>query len=188
MKIIAIIGKTASGKDTVARYISKNFGIDQIVSYTTREKRPSEVDGREHYFISKEEMNKLKEDKDNILAYTIFDKTNVEYCASVKGLDADGVYIYIIDPKGLSDLLEKKNIPTLQKVYTIGLYCDEEVIKKHALGRGDTIEKIEERLDSEREQFDNFFNTTTEPVINTDKPLEDIFMEVNSLVTNFVTD
>jgi len=43
-----LIGKTSSGKDTVARYIKDAYGINQVVSYTTRPKRPCETNGVEH--------------------------------------------------------------------------------------------------------------------------------------------
>lgn len=59
LTIIALIGKTSSGKDTVARYIKASYGINQIVSYTTRPMRSHETDGVEHYFVSKERMTEV---------------------------------------------------------------------------------------------------------------------------------
>ena len=57
--IIAIVGKTSSGKDSLAKYIKEYYDIPAIVSYTTRPKRESETNGIEHWFISKEEMAEL---------------------------------------------------------------------------------------------------------------------------------
>ena len=45
MTIIALEGKTASGKDSVAKFIEASYGIKQVVSYTTRPKRDYEKDG-----------------------------------------------------------------------------------------------------------------------------------------------
>ena len=62
--IIAVIGKTSSGKDTVAKVLNEKYGIPSVVSMTTRPKREYETNGVEHVFISKEEMsNVLKEKK-----------------------------------------------------------------------------------------------------------------------------
>ena len=37
--IIAVIGKTSSGKDTVAKVLNEKYGIPSVVSMTTRPKR-----------------------------------------------------------------------------------------------------------------------------------------------------
>ena len=38
-KILFIVGKTSSGKDTVANYLSEKYDIPMVVSYTTRLKK-----------------------------------------------------------------------------------------------------------------------------------------------------
>lgn len=68
--IICIVGKTSSGKDSVAKIANKLFNLNMVVSYTTRPKRSYETDGVEHYFISKERMKEIKEN-DTMIAYTI---------------------------------------------------------------------------------------------------------------------
>ena len=153
MKIITLTGKTSTGKDSAAKYIEEVYGIHPIVSYTTRDIRVGEEDGREHYFISDEEMDKL-EKRDDILAWTQFDKTGIRYCASTKDLDDDGIYTYIIDPNGIKWLKEHYK----GNAEIISLYFDlsETAIMRRALIRGDIREVIEERLYSEREQFDAF--------------------------------
>ena len=62
-KIICLLGETASGKDTIAKYITKTLDIKQVVSYTTRPIRSNEQNGREHWFISKEEMAEIKKNQ-----------------------------------------------------------------------------------------------------------------------------
>ena len=37
--IIAIVGKTSSGKDTAAKYLHDKYGLDMVVSHTTRPMR-----------------------------------------------------------------------------------------------------------------------------------------------------
>ena len=41
--IIAVIGKTSSGKDTVAKVLNEKYGIPSVVSMTTRPKREYET-------------------------------------------------------------------------------------------------------------------------------------------------
>ena len=55
--IICIVGKTGTGKDTIAKYLYNKYGIDAICSYTTREKRDYETDGKNR---NKEEADRCR--------------------------------------------------------------------------------------------------------------------------------
>ena len=57
--LIAIIGRSGSGKDSLKNYIKEKYKLREVVSYTTRPMRDNEVEGREHYFISKDKMTEL---------------------------------------------------------------------------------------------------------------------------------
>lgn len=57
-KIYAIIGPHAAGKTAIISKL-KTQGIPFIVSHTTRNPRPDEREGREYYFVSKEDFFKL---------------------------------------------------------------------------------------------------------------------------------
>ena len=176
MKIITLTGKTSTGKDSAAKYIEEEYGIHPIVSYTTRDIRVGEEDGREHYFISDKEMDKL-EKRDDILAWTQFDKTGIRYCASTKDLDDDGIYTYIIDPNGIKWLREHYK----GNAETISLYFDlsETAIMRRALIRGDIREVIEERLDSEREQFNAFKESGKyDALIDSSKNIDDVHKQL----------
>lgn len=55
--ILAICGKAASGKDTLAQYLSScPLGITNIVSDTTRPPRANEQDGVDYHFISEDDF------------------------------------------------------------------------------------------------------------------------------------
>lgn len=153
--IIALLGKTSSGKDTAARYIKEKYGIEPVVSYATRPKRDGEIDGREHYFVSDETMDEITSDKDSLLAFVQFPKTGYRYCASTKDLDDGDVKTYIIDPSGLEWL--KQNRPDV-KVVSVYFKLPEDIIRERALKRGDDPADIEKRLDSERTMFSEFEN------------------------------
>ena len=57
-----IMGKSASGKDTIFQKIKENpsLGLKTIIPYTTRPKREHEKHGREYYFLSKEQFLSLQ--------------------------------------------------------------------------------------------------------------------------------
>ncbi|MGB2960253.1 MAG: guanylate kinase [Bacteroidota bacterium] len=53
-KLIVVSGPSGSGKTTIARRMMVLFpSLEFSISATTRPKRPSEVDGRDYYFLTK---------------------------------------------------------------------------------------------------------------------------------------
>ena len=155
-KLICLVGQTASGKDTIANYLRDTYGYKQVCSYTTRPKRPNETNGVEHYFISDEEMEKLRYDRD-VVAYTRIDSEleatkGFEYCAKLKDvLTAD---VYIIDPNGIKYMREK--FPDIQ-IITVFVDADEQVRKVRALKRDPKgLSAFEKRERNEYEQFRDF--------------------------------
>lgn len=55
--IYCLMGKSASGKDSIYREILKRMpGLLRYVCYTTRPKREGEIDGGTYHFISEEDM------------------------------------------------------------------------------------------------------------------------------------
>lgn len=91
------VGKSASGKTTVADILCDKLGFEAIQSYTTRQKRYDGETG--HTFITDEEFDKLQD----IIAYTEYN--GHRYCATKTQLDlAD---IYVVDVPGVETLLSK---------------------------------------------------------------------------------
>jgi len=153
LMLIIIMGKTSSGKDTVANYLKSDYGIPDLVSYTTRDKREYETDGVEHWFISKERIAEIKAAED-LVAYTINEKTGIEYCATVQAMPAE-TSVYILNPDGLYWGIKEgslKNTP----YKTIYVECSEENILNRGKQRGDNADTLYKRLESERLEFDTF--------------------------------
>lgn len=62
-KIFYLMGKSASGKDTIYKKVKEQMPeLKTIVIYTTRPIREGELDGREYYFV---DDNRLKELQDS---------------------------------------------------------------------------------------------------------------------------
>lgn len=65
-KLFVIMGKSATGKDTLYKELIKNTDLDlkEVVSYSTRPIRAGEKDGVEYFFVSTDKLEELdKEDK-----------------------------------------------------------------------------------------------------------------------------
>ncbi len=61
-KIYIIIGKSATGKDTIYKKLLSREDIDlkKVVMYTTRPIRKGEKEGVEYHFVDEDKLNKLK--------------------------------------------------------------------------------------------------------------------------------
>ena len=91
------VGKSASGKTTLANMLESQYGLSQLQSYTTRPKRHENETG--HIFITDEEFGNLR----NIIAYTKYN--GYQYCATKEQIDETS--IYVIDVPGVKTLLNK---------------------------------------------------------------------------------
>ena len=63
-KIFCVMGKSASGKDTVFNRLFdiENLNVKRIIPYTTRPIREGEVDGKDYIFCNEEKVEKLSQE------------------------------------------------------------------------------------------------------------------------------
>lgn len=63
MSLLVLMGKSCSGKDTIANELVNKYGYESFVSYTTRPMRDGEVQDQTYHFISEDEfINKIMMD------------------------------------------------------------------------------------------------------------------------------
>jgi guanylate kinase len=155
MALFCIEGETASGKDSLIRRLKQEYPdlFDIVVSYTDRPMRETEVDGREHYFVSKNRFTEVMETED-ILAYTHIRKDEssegYRYCASAEELKR-GKNLYIIDPKGVKDL--KERFPELD-IFVVYISCPaRERLRRAISNRKQSVHDVLDRMERESEQF-----------------------------------
>ena len=61
-KIVYILGKSSTGKDTIYENIleDETLGLNDIILYTTRPIRDGETDGKSYHFVSEKEYEDIK--------------------------------------------------------------------------------------------------------------------------------
>lgn len=98
-KLFLLVGKSASGKSTIATILEKVHGYKQVESYTTRKPRHFAESG--HIFVSKEDFLDLGE----LAAYTFYN--NNMYGVTYEQLEQCSTYV--IDVPGVESLLKNLN-------------------------------------------------------------------------------
>lgn len=150
-KLFCIMGRTCSGKTTLAKTVAATLHMKVLRSYTTRPMREGENEHTsDHIFISEDEV-KLFQGK--IAAYTEINGYKY-FVTRDMVMNSD---IYVVDPKGykmLEDTVKRKNM----KVKLVPIYIDVDVAdqERRFRNRGNTREEFWERYKSEAEQFDKF--------------------------------
>lgn len=141
-KKFLIIGRTATGKSTIAKGVCEELGLQLVKSYTTRPCRG--VNDIDHLFITPDEVEQYK---DNMVAYAKIG--NYEYFVTEDILDDCDVYV--IDPKGVEFLKSQR----LNKYDFVEIYIRTtgDVSTGRALNRGDSADTLQSRKQAEDEQF-----------------------------------
>lgn len=145
-KRIILVGQGASGKDHM-RKLLESRGFKYAVSYTTRPPRPGEVEGKDYFFISPEECQRMK---DNGEFYEVIDFNGWSYGTSMKQFYEDDVFI--MTPSGIAHIKpeDRKNC------FIIAFNIDESIRRDRLEARVMPGHSVEARLEADRRDFENF--------------------------------
>ena len=69
--MILLVGASASGKTEVAKLLKSLFGIKKAITHTSRKIRPSEKDGVDYFFVTRERFKEAIENEE-LLEWTEF--------------------------------------------------------------------------------------------------------------------
>ncbi len=97
-KIFYIMGKSASGKDTIYNELrnDKTLDLKTIPLYTTRPKRNGEVEGVDYHFITEEEILPLKQRIIELRSYNTIHGVWKYLTVDSGELDGDKVFNYLM--------------------------------------------------------------------------------------------
>ncbi len=117
VRIIAIVGRSASGKSTLANELKAEYGLKEATSFTSRKARKGEVNGVAYHFVSQSEFAKRVADGEFV--------EHVEFNNHSYGLHRDEVMkiategkpvLAVVEPNGLNQIANyvyKQNMKAL---------------------------------------------------------------------------
>lgn len=107
--LLIFSGPSGSGKDTVLQEILKRDDKTVVsISMTTREPRPNEADGRDYYFVTKEEFEKHIEN-DEMLEWAKYDENyyGTPKAPVMKWIDEGKTVVLEIEVQGADKIRQK---------------------------------------------------------------------------------
>lgn len=186
-KIIVLLGASATGKDTVAKYISEKYNIPMAISYTTRPMRSNETQGVEYYFISDDEMHE-KFKNGEVIEHTSYyiqsEDVSYTYANVVEEFEKGDYVLTILNPHGLYQFNKSQYKDNL---VSIMLNCDDRVRLVRSLNRDENV-NVNEVLDRFRRDELDFIERRpkTDYEIDTNKPLEEVFNNIDRVIENIL--
>lgn len=152
--MLVLIGKTGSGKTTVAEELKKR-GYNKVVTYTSRPMRPGEVNGVDYNFVSLEEFDELDR-KGKFIETTSYNTVHgvFKYGTAVDSFKAEGSNLIILNPYGVKALKNYKATKDENLYYTVVyLRISDEAARVRLEKRGDNMKEVERRLKTDLIDF-----------------------------------
>jgi guanylate kinase len=151
-KVIAICGKSASGKDTLLRNIMTNYPwLHRIINCTTRPPRENEVDGKNYHFLSLEEF--VHQDvMGNMIEIAQFREWF--YGTSFSDLSKDEINIGVFNPACVYTLMQLEDVD----LYVVQVEASAKTRLLRSLTREDNpdVDEIVRRYLADKEDFEAF--------------------------------
>ncbi|MBQ9827942.1 MAG: guanylate kinase [Lachnospiraceae bacterium] len=140
-KIYCIMGKSASGKDTMYKKLmaDKELGLRKMVIYTTRPKRAGEIDGETYYFTDEEGYRRFEAEGKVIesrLYDTVYGPWRYFTADDGRSDPAKGDHLVIVTPEAYEKLRDYYGRDTVVPLYLVL----------------DDGERLQRALDRERKQ------------------------------------
>ncbi len=145
--VFVISAPSGSGKTTICRRLLDQVeGLELSISYTTRPKKPGEVDGKDYYFTDGDNFDKMVKEKDFLEYAVVYGNrygTSREVVRSIVSRGSDAVLE--IDVQGGRKVKE-----SLPETVLVGIFPPDWVTLEQRLsGRGrDSRKEMETRLEA----------------------------------------
>lgn len=171
--MLILVGPSASGKTQMLKILIEKYGMEKLVTYTTRKMRINEVDGIDYHFISKEDF--LRKQSDGFFFETVVYNNN--YYGTSKN-DFSKNKAVILEPTGLVKYINEAN----DKIKIVVLTCNKEVLKKRMIMRGDDELSIKNRIETDATWFNEELSKHADLVLDTS--FSDLYLDAER-VYNF---
>ena len=139
-KLVFITGPSGVGKSTLARLLTTECGVPEIVSYTTRGIRKFETPDVSYHYVSKEEFDAIDMVERVEYAGNFYGTSKADIDAA---MNREGLTCIVVEASGVEQLIEIVGAENSVRVY---VDTDKELLYDRFVARGDAPENITKRL------------------------------------------
>lgn len=150
-KVIAILGKAGSGKDTLAQQIVTDDRFSLVVTATTRPKRDYEINGIDYIFMTPEEFEKAEK----------IEETNFNgwsYGTLISALSKDKINVIVINPDGFISLASNNKIDIVG-AFELKVNDKERLLRQLKREDNPNVDEIIRRYITDKKDFQEFEHT-----------------------------
>ncbi|WP_159887225.1 guanylate kinase [Paenibacillus puerhi] len=148
--IFVFTGPNGAGRRTVAQMSGTTLGIRQVISYTTRPPRSSEVDGQDYHFVSAERFAEAEAKNEFIEVIEIDgNRYGIKDADVTDQLQKHGAVYLVLNRYG-ADMLKKVYGDRAVRIF---IYADRETVQRREEERGDSPEMIQRYMSHYEEEM-----------------------------------
>ncbi|ERI11589.1 guanylate kinase [Aneurinibacillus aneurinilyticus] len=141
--IFVFTGPDGAGRKTIAEMIFRSLDIPHVVSYTTRPKKPMEVEGHDYHFITEEQFHHAAKNSE-FLEVVVLDG----YHYGIKEVDITSLFK---EHQSVIMVLNAEGTETIKRLYgdkvvRFFIYADSETVIERQKQRGDSEEDIKRHI------------------------------------------
>ena len=192
-KILILVSPSGCGKNYVLDYLSSEYNYKSLVSHTTRDKRPKEIDHVDYHFVSTNEFLSMI-DNDELIEYRTYN-TLVNNIPSIwhyglskqtiDDLNPNTNYVTIFDVQGAKEFIEYYG---RNNCFVCMLKCDDKIREERAKSRGGF--NSEEWLRRKNDDLIVFSDENTKGLVDhyitNDGTIEELEIKIKDLVDKLI--
>lgn len=154
--MLIFLGKSGAGKTTLCNALEQRTSLKKAVTYTTRDKRPGEVDGVDYHFLTNQGFQEMLEQglfMEHVCFHDVIMKSGTKdvFYGSAKADYSDPNQMIILNPEGYKNvILNLKDKSSIQSFY---LKADDALLEERLQARKDNPEEVKRRLEADRKDF-----------------------------------
>lgn len=175
--LIILTGPASSGKDTIMQaLLQRNPSLKRVISTTTREKRPREIEGKDYYFVSRELFEQMIK-SGKFLEY-------VDFFGNFYGTTKDE----LAPLSAGQNLIWRVEMSRASKVRDgLVLYIDVpdwQILRDRMKKRGMSEEQISQRLTQDKSDFAKYGANFKHIIYNEEGRLDETMQQIDTLINS----